>query len=106
MIKEIVSELKKTKWPTFMELIKLTDIYCNFVWYNSIRNYWIRSYILGFCLNSEYLNVNIIKMAKKEVKKKSSNPKAKWYVLNIRTGYENSIKKELEQKIEASGLGR
>jgi transcriptional antiterminator NusG len=37
-------------------------------------------------------------------KEKRSNPKAKWYVLNIRTGYENSIKKELEQRIEASGL--
>jgi len=37
-----------------------------------------------------------------EVKK--VNPKAKWYVLNIRTGYENSIKKELLQRIEATGL--
>lgn len=37
-----------------------------------------------------------------EVKK--TNPKAKWYVLNIRTGYENSIKKELQQRIEATGL--
>ncbi|MCD4756049.1 transcription termination/antitermination protein NusG [bacterium] len=50
-------------------------------------------------------------MAKKEVKKtkkrkKVVNPKAKWYVLNIRTGYENAIKKELEQKIDASGLGK
>lgn len=43
-------------------------------------------------------------MAKESTKKKIINPKAKWYVLNIRTGYENSIKKELEQKIEASGL--
>ena len=47
---------------------------------------------------------------KKEVKKTESkkkkivNPKAKWYVLNIRTGYENAIKKELLQRIEASGL--
>ena len=37
-------------------------------------------------------------------KKKIVNPKAKWYVLNIRTGYENAIKKELLQRIEASGL--
>ena len=42
------------------------------------------------------------KVSKK--KKKITNPKAKWYVLNIRTGYENAIKKELEQRIEASGL--
>jgi transcriptional antiterminator NusG len=42
------------------------------------------------------------KISKK--KKKITNPKAKWYVLNIRTGYENAIKKELEQRIEASGL--
>jgi len=35
---------------------------------------------------------------------KKANPKAKWYVLNIRTGYENSIKKELQQRIEATGL--
>ena len=38
------------------------------------------------------------------MEKKKSNPKAKWYVLNIRTGYENSIKKELQQRIEATGL--
>lgn len=37
-------------------------------------------------------------------KKKKTNPKAKWYVLNIRTGYENSIKKELTQRIEANNL--
>jgi len=42
------------------------------------------------------------KAAKK--KKKIVNPKAKWYVLNIRTGYENAIKKELLQRIEASDL--
>ena len=42
---------------------------------------------------------------KTETKKKEViNPKAKWYVLNIRTGYENAIKKELLQRIEASGL--
>jgi transcriptional antiterminator NusG len=40
----------------------------------------------------------------KKKKKKFSNPKAKWYVLNIRTGYENAIKKELQQRIKASGL--
>ncbi|MCD4811540.1 transcription termination/antitermination protein NusG [bacterium] len=43
-------------------------------------------------------------MPKTTKKKKITNPKAKWYVLNIRTGYENAIKKELQQKIEASGL--
>lgn len=36
--------------------------------------------------------------------KKKTNSKAKWYVLNIRTGYENSIQKELKQRIEATGL--
>lgn len=46
------------------------------------------------------------KKSTKETKKKKkiTNPKAKWYVLNIRTGYENSIQKELQQRIEASGL--
>ena len=39
-----------------------------------------------------------------EEKKKKTNPRAKWYVLNIRTGYENSIQKELKQRIEATGL--
>jgi len=39
-----------------------------------------------------------------EETKKKSNPRAKWYVLNIRTGYENSIQKELKQRIEATGL--
>jgi transcriptional antiterminator NusG len=39
----------------------------------------------------------------KEVVKKE-NPNAKWYVLNIRTGYENSIQKELKQRIEATGM--
>jgi transcription termination/antitermination protein NusG len=34
---------------------------------------------------------------------KKSNPNAKWYVLNIRTGYENSIQKELKQRAEATG---
>jgi transcriptional antiterminator NusG len=41
---------------------------------------------------------------KKSKKKKITNPKAKWYVLNIRTGYENAIQKELQQRIKASGL--
>jgi transcriptional antiterminator NusG len=44
------------------------------------------------------------KSTKESKKKKITNPKAKWYVLNIRTGYENSIQKELQQRIEASGL--
>jgi transcriptional antiterminator NusG len=42
-------------------------------------------------------------MAKKEETKKE-NPNAKWYVLNIRTGYENSIQKELKRGIEATGM--
>ena len=37
-------------------------------------------------------------------KKKKANPNAKWYVLNIRTGYENSIQKELRQRAEATGM--
>jgi transcriptional antiterminator NusG len=50
-----------------------------------------------------------IKKLEKKVKKpkkakKVTNPKAKWYVLNIRTGYENAIQKELQQRIQASGL--
>ena len=45
------------------------------------------------------------KESKKEKKgKKKANPNAKWYVLNIRTGYENSIQKELRQRAEATGL--
>ena len=44
------------------------------------------------------------KTTKKSKKKKITNPKAKWYVLNIRTGYENAIQKELQQRIQASGL--
>jgi transcriptional antiterminator NusG len=53
-------------------------------------------------------------MAKEETKKKKTeeeiipkkikNPNAKWYVLNIRTGYENSIKRELRQRVEATGM--
>ena len=39
-----------------------------------------------------------------EEKTKKENPNAKWYVLNIRTGYENSIQKELKQRIEATGM--
>jgi transcriptional antiterminator NusG len=41
---------------------------------------------------------------KKKTPKKKSNPNAKWYVLNIRTGYENSIQKELRQRAEATGM--
>jgi transcriptional antiterminator NusG len=37
-------------------------------------------------------------------KKKIVNPNAKWYVLNIRTGYENSIQKEIRQRVEATGM--
>jgi len=43
-----------------------------------------------------------VKAPKEAVKKE--NPNAKWYVLNIRTGYENSIQKELKQRIEATGM--
>lgn len=39
---------------------------------------------------------------KKDMKK--DNPNAKWYVLNIRTGYENSIQKEIKQRAEATGM--
>jgi len=42
-------------------------------------------------------------MTKEEVKTKE-NPNAKWYVLNIMTGYENSIQKELKQRIETTGM--
>jgi transcriptional antiterminator NusG len=47
-----------------------------------------------------------VKTEKKiETKKKEIiNPNAKWYVLNIRTGYENSIQKEIRQRIEATGM--
>lgn len=47
------------------------------------------------------------KVTKKVVKKaevKKENPNAKWYVLNIRTGYENSIQKEIKQRVEATGM--
>lgn len=45
------------------------------------------------------------KVVKKEKKiKKIVNPNAKWYVLNIRTGYENSIQKEMRQRVEATGM--
>ena len=40
----------------------------------------------------------------KTEKKKNVNPNAKWYVLNIRTGYESSIQKEIRQRIEATGM--
>ncbi|NMC08791.1 transcription termination/antitermination factor NusG [Candidatus Microgenomates bacterium] len=40
----------------------------------------------------------------KETKNKKENPNAKWYVLNIRTGYENSIQKEIKQRAEATGM--
>lgn len=42
-------------------------------------------------------------MTKKE-KTKKENPNAKWFVLNIRTGYENSIQKEIKQRAEATGM--
>ncbi|HRY74520.1 MAG TPA: transcription termination/antitermination protein NusG [Candidatus Dojkabacteria bacterium] len=35
---------------------------------------------------------------------KKENINAKWYVLNIRNGYENSIQKELRQRAEATGM--
>jgi transcription termination/antitermination protein NusG len=43
-------------------------------------------------------------MTKEVETTKKENPNAKWYVLNIRTGYENSIQKELKQRIEATGM--
>jgi transcription termination/antitermination protein NusG len=43
------------------------------------------------------------KSTKKKASKKKKNPNAKWYVLNIRNGYENSIQKELKQRAEATG---
>jgi len=45
----------------------------------------------------------IKKSTKKKSSKKKKNPNAKWYVLNIRNGYENSIQKELKQRAEATG---
>ncbi len=46
------------------------------------------------------------KVSKKKIKEapKKENPNAKWYVLNIRNGYENSIQKELKQRAEATGM--
>lgn len=41
---------------------------------------------------------------KVETPKKKENPNAKWYVLNIRTGYENSIQKEIKQRAEATNM--
>ena len=46
----------------------------------------------------------VTKEKKIKKKKKFKNPKAKWYVLNIRTGYENSIQKEIWQRVEATGM--
>ncbi len=54
--------------------------------------------------NQKETNKEEKKTTKKSKKKKVTNPNAKWYVLNIRTGYENAIQKELQQRIEASGL--
>ncbi|MBU1119690.1 transcription termination/antitermination protein NusG [Patescibacteria group bacterium] len=48
------------------------------------------------------VKAKVVKTPKEAVKKE--NPNAKWYVLNIRTGYENSIQKELKQRIEATGM--
>ncbi|HHX99190.1 TPA: transcription termination/antitermination factor NusG [Candidatus Dojkabacteria bacterium] len=50
------------------------------------------------------------KVAKKTKEKKDvqtvkkDNPNAKWYVLNIRNGYENKIQKEIKQRAEATGM--
>ncbi len=47
----------------------------------------------------------VVKKTKSEVlEKKIENPNAKWYVLNIRTGYENSIQKEIKQRAQATGM--
>lgn len=37
-------------------------------------------------------------------KKKKTNPNCKWYVLNVRPGYENSVHNSLKQRIDATGL--
>ena len=52
------------------------------------------------------MNFTKKKVTKKESTEapKKENPNAKWYVLNIRNGYENSIQKELKQRAEATGL--
>lgn len=42
-------------------------------------------------------------MSEEKKTTKKENPNAKWYVLNIRTGYENSIQKELKQRVNATG---
>lgn len=41
------------------------------------------------------------KPAKKKVK---AHPDCKWYVLNVRPGYENSVHNSLRQRIDATGL--
>ena len=42
-------------------------------------------------------------MSEEKKTTKKENPNAKWYVLNIRTGYENRIQKELKQRVNATG---
>lgn len=39
-----------------------------------------------------------------EKKKKKADPNCKWYVLNVRPGYENSVHNSLRQRIDATGL--
>ena len=46
----------------------------------------------------------VTKKVEKKTEVKKENPNAKWYVLNIRTGYENSIQKEIKQRTEATGM--
>ena len=43
-------------------------------------------------------------MAKEKTTTNKENKNAKWYVLNIRTGYEASVQKEIKQRAEATGL--
>lgn len=49
---------------------------------------------------------SVVKKTQKKIKKekKVENKNAKWYVLNIRNGYENSIQKEIRQRVEATGM--
>ncbi len=49
---------------------------------------------------------NSDKSEEKEVKetKKRANPNCKWYVLNVRPGYENSVHNSLRQRIDATGM--
>ncbi|GAB4163372.1 MAG: transcription termination/antitermination protein NusG [Candidatus Dojkabacteria bacterium] len=36
--------------------------------------------------------------------KKVANPNAKWYVLNVQSGYENAVKEAIKQRVDAMGV--